>query len=358
LTKKKNSRATSEGLATTGIFSKGFGRYGWVGFRLTEKNFGLGVDRVVWIGYYKVYQGKTQESNQMTTTPFSFHISLRDWVVLDERPHMMAPCEHNSIKGKADDFSFRYRQAINYYNVYGDGIKPKEVHGWALRACVWMNPDTTYQDAVENAVSLNPWRGQCLEFIVADHVGWLEFIADKIGEVFINFDTQSLNIWVSETPEAHCFALVSSKDSIATIADKLRSCMIRYLVISTPAVNTTETDGELTSQEIDDWASDRLLYAKSQADALIVVEKAIDEQSLPSVRVDGKLCAIVLTDHRYLTGTLSGLCYLMHNNKKVYNFSCAGYSAKDGWQLTVKTHRGTKTKCRFSLINDEWQLAG
>lgn len=165
------------------------------------------------------------------TMPFNFRDSIQDWVLQDERPHMISPCEHNPIKEKANDFCFKYQQATNYYGIYG-GIKPKEVHGWALTAYIWINPDVSYQDAIKNATSLN--AEQCLEFIIAEHVGWLEFVAESAGEVFINFDTQSLDIWASKTPEAHCFAQVSSKDSIATIADKLRSYSpkdtIRYLV--------------------------------------------------------------------------------------------------------------------------------
>jgi len=217
----------------------------------------------------------------MTTTPFNFHISLQDWV-LDERPHMMAPCEHNSIKGKADDFSFRYRQAINYYNVYGDGIKPKEVHGWALRAYIWMNPDTTYQDAIENAVSLSLNPGQCLEFIVADHIGWLEFIADFVGNVIVNFDTQTSRLWVSKRPEAHCFAVVSSKDSVATIADKLRSCstkdMIRYLVSDRRAV-LPRTKAILSQVKVETLTTD------------VISKKSKKSHKRPRVKVDRSINA-------------------------------------------------------------------
>jgi hypothetical protein len=128
-------------------------------------------------------------------------------------------------------------------------------------------------------------------------------------------------------------------------------------VPATPAVpEAIGTDGEPPNQE-DIGQTPMQITAKTEDDVQTLVEKAIDEQSLPPVRVDGKLCKIVLSDHRYLTGILSGLCYLMSNSKKVYDHSLARYST-NGWELIVKTHRGSKTKCRFILINNEWQLAG
>jgi hypothetical protein len=154
--------------------------------------------------------------------PYFFKKPMMEYVAFIEKESVPFFCQDSLPSDRVRDYHFTYRQAHQVYDLYG-GEQPPDMSLWQFKAYLGLvDGEATYAEVIKNAGKLDPVY--CLEYIISVECPFIFYQIEE-GKQYICYDSADNHVFASSRMETDIAAIVTTADSIISIAEKIRACI-------------------------------------------------------------------------------------------------------------------------------------